>query len=426
MIRHPSPKLGGYASLAAAFLAGALALGRPELVALAAPFALVLVVGLTTSREPIWSHLSMSIERDRMVEGETVTVDIEIAATRDVERLEVLVPIPPGLVVDEGASLRAVRLVAGERRSLQLRLRCERWGVYELGGVLLRAHDRLDLFRFDDRLDASRPIKVYPRTETLRTLVHPMQTQLHFGNQVARRTGEGIEFSELRPFVPGDRVRSIDWKVTARKGSPWVREHHPERNTDVVIFLDTFSDVWAGGRSSTLERAVRATATLAGAYLGRRDRVGVVSFGGILRWLEPAMGARQLYRIVNALLGTEIAVSYAWKGIGVIPVRMLPPKALVLAVTPLLDERSVAALFDLRGRGFDVAVIEVSPVPPGPRQADPIASLAHRVWLMERQKLRRRLQRIGVAVSEWREDEFLQQPVWEVEAFRRSARLVYV
>jgi uncharacterized protein (DUF58 family) len=424
MKRYPSPKLGGYGSLTAAFLIAALAIARPELVALAAPFALVLVAGLATSREPRWSHLSVSVDRDRVVEGETAMVQIDITAAHDVERLEVFVPIPSGIAVDEGAPFRSVRLVAGERRSLLLRLRCERWGVYSLGEVFLRAHDRLGLFRFDDRHDAHRSIKVYPRTETLRALVHPSQTQLHFGNQVARHTGEGVEFSELRPFVPGDRVRSIDWKTTARKGSPWVREHHPERNTDVVIFLDTFSEVRAGGRSSTLERSVRAAATVANAYLGRRDRVGVVSFGGVLRWLEPAMGPRQLYRIVDALLDTEIAVSYAWKGIDVIPIRTLPPKALVLAVTPLLDERSVAAIFDLRGRGFDVAAIDVSPVPSAPPQADPIASLAHRVWVMERRVLHRRLQRVGVAVSEWREGEFLQQPVWEVEAFRRSARLV--
>jgi hypothetical protein len=56
---------------------------------------------------------------------------------------------------------------------------------------------------------------------------------------------------------------------------------------------------------------------------------------------------------------------------------------------------------------------------------EPIAILAYRVWLMERQRLRRRLQGIGVAVSEWREDEYVQRPLWEVEAFRRSARLVH-
>jgi uncharacterized protein (DUF58 family) len=306
VIRHPSPKLARYASLLAAFLAGALALGRPELVALGAPFALALVAGLATSREPSWLHLAVSVDRDRVIEGERVTVQIDITATRDVERLELLAPVPAGMTVDEGATHHEARLDAGQPRAFRFGSRCDRWGVYELGGIFLRAHDRLDLFRFDDRHDARRTIKVYPRTEALRVLVRPSQTQLHFGNQVARHTGEGVEFSELRPFVPGDRVRSIDWKATARKGSPWVREHHPERNADVVIFLDTFSDVSTGGRSSTLERAVRAAATVANAYLERRDRVGVVSFGGVLRWLEPAMGARQLYRIVDALLDLSL------------------------------------------------------------------------------------------------------------------------
>jgi uncharacterized protein (DUF58 family) len=272
-------------------------------------------------------------------------------------------------------------------------------------------------------VDGRRPIKAYPRTETVRALVRPARTQPRFGNQAARLRGEGIEFSELRPFVPGDRVRSIDWKATARTGSAWVRDRLPERNADLVLFLDSFSDVDVGGRGTTLERAVRAAATIAGASLARRDRVGVVSFGGVLRWLEPAMGVRQHYRIIDALLGAEVAASHAWKGADVIPVRTLPPRALVLALTPLLDERSITALFDLRGRGFDVAVVEVSPVPPTPPADDAIERLAHRLWLMERQRLRRRFQGVGVAVAEWHEGEFLEHPLWEVASFRRSARL---
>ena len=122
----------------------------------------------------------------------------------------------------------------GRSRNVTLRLRFPRWGVYELGDLYVRAHDRFDLFRYDDRLDARRPIRVFPRTETLRALVRPAKTQLSIGNQVARSVGQGIEFAGLRPFVPGDVVRSIDPKTTARRGAPWVREHHPERNADVV------------------------------------------------------------------------------------------------------------------------------------------------------------------------------------------------
>jgi uncharacterized protein (DUF58 family) len=423
LTRHPSPKLFGYAAVAAVFLVAGLALGRPELVVIAAPFAMVLVAGLLTSEPPEWTDLRIGLDRDRLLEGEAFVIGVDVAGSRPVERVEVVTPIPAGLTVEEGAAAVGFHL-GDELRHVSLRVRCPRWGVDLLGDLYVRAHDRFDLFRYDDRLDARRPVKIFPRTETLRALVRPANTQLFTGNQVARRVGAGIEFAELRPFVPGDVVRSIDWKATARRGSPWVREHHPERNTDVVLFLDTFSDVWTGA-STTVERAVRAAASIVGVYLERRDRVGLVSFGGTLRWLMPGMGIRQQYRLVEALLDTQVAVSYAWKGIEVIPARTLPPKALVLAVTPLLDERSVGAIFDLRGRGFDVAAIDVSPIPAEPAGTDPIGALAHRIWAMEREKLHRDLRRAGIAVAPWREGEHLQAPLWEVEASRRSARLVY-
>ena len=170
-----------------------------------------------------------------------------------------------------------------------------------------------------------------------------------------------MEFADLRLFAPGDRVRSINWRASARRDELVVNERHPERNADVILFLDTFADARAGGRS-TLDLAVRATATLAARYLERRDRVGLVSFGGVLRWLTPGMGSTQQYRIVDALLESEIVFNYAWKDVSVIPARVLPPQALVVAVTPLLDDRAVEALADLRARRYDLAIVEVSPI----------------------------------------------------------------
>ena len=70
--------------------------------------------------------------------------------------------------------------------------------------------------------------------------------------------------------------------------------------------------------AGTLDLAVRAAATLAERYLAHRDRVGLVVFGGVLNWLTPATGIVQRYRIVDALLDTEIMLSYAWKDIDVV------------------------------------------------------------------------------------------------------------
>jgi uncharacterized protein (DUF58 family) len=200
-----------------------------------------------------------------------------------------------------------------------------------------------------------------------------------------------------------------------------VNEQHPERNTDVVLFLDTFTDVSRGQRG-TLDLTVRAAASLAHRYLRRKDRVGVVSFGGFLSWLMPASGTRQLYRIIDSLLQMDVVLSFAAKGIDILPPRTLPPKALVLALTPLLDSRSAAALLDLRARGFDLVVIEISPVPfvqPGPH---PLAQLSYRLWRLSRESLRLRYEQAGVPVVEWTDGQALEVVLEEVSAFRRYAR----
>src|SRR5439155_17432772 len=109
--------------------------------------------------------------------------------------------------------------------------------------------------------------------------------------------------------------------------------------------LDTFSDVALPERG-TLDLTVRAAASLAHRYLQRKDRVGIVSFGGYLSWLLPASGTRQLYRIVDSLLQMDVVMSFATKSLDVLPPRTLPAKALVLALTPLLDARATGPIVD--------------------------------------------------------------------------------
>ena len=102
-----------------------------------------------------------------------------------------------------------------------------------------------------------------------------------------------------------------------------MNERHPERNTDVVLFVDSFTDV-RGYERSSLEEAVRAAASLATRYLERRDRVGLVGFGGVLRWLQPGMGATQRYRLIETMLETGVEPTYTWRDVNLIPARILP------------------------------------------------------------------------------------------------------
>jgi uncharacterized protein (DUF58 family) len=221
--------------------------------------------------------------------------------------------------------------------------------------------------------------------------------------------------------MPGDRLRRIHWRASARRGELWVTELHPERNADIVIFLDTFAEARRAD-AGTLDLAVRAAATLVRGYLGQRDRVGIVGFGGVLRWLLPGSGAEHGYRIADALLDTDIAFSYAWKGVDVIPPRTIPPGALVLALSPLLDTRTVGALADLAGRGFDLCVVEVSAVPFEQMPHGELGVSLGRLRRLERVKVRHDYQRLGIAVAEWVEGRPLAVPIEGVRRSRRSAR----
>jgi uncharacterized protein (DUF58 family) len=422
MTRAAEPKLAAYPAFAALALLAGLALQLPELVVVGAPFALVVTLGLALAREAPSISVELALDRARMLEGEELEARLTVFSGGGVDRLELFLELPDGVTLLEGDNPTALRLAPGEERMLALRLRGDRWGAHLLGSVYLRARDRFGLYRFEERLDRRVPLRVYPRPEALLDSPSPYETQVFSGNRVARQKGEGIEFADLRPFTPGDLPRRVNWRASARRAELWVNEYHPERNADVIIFLDSFAEARLGD-AGTLDRAVRAAAALAGHYLRVKDRVGFVSFGGMLNWLLPASGLYQLQRIVESVLDSRIVLNYAWKGVDVIPRRTLPPQALVLALTPLLDERSTEALLDLRGRGFDLAVLEISPVPyvAGEGRTEE-ERLAYRLWLLERDALRARFLRAGVPVAVWDDARPLAGALEEVRAYRRYAR----
>jgi uncharacterized protein (DUF58 family) len=422
--RTASPKLGAYAGLAALALLAALGTRLPELVAIAAPFALVAALGLFRIRRP-QIEAEVTVDRERALEGEEIAVRLELEVEAGAERAEVLLELPRDLELVEGSNPVLLHLPDGESRELAFRLRCARWGAFRVGRVYLRAHDAFGLLRQEVVLDRRLPLKVYPREETLQSLLRPLETQVFAGNHVARQRSEGIEFADLREFVPGDRARQVNWRASARRGELWVNEQHPERNADVVVFLDSFAEARRAERS-TLDLTLRAAAALVAGYLRQKDRVGFVSFGGRLNWLLPSTGAGQLYRIVDAMLDTQIVLSHAWKNVDVIPRGTLPPHALVIALTPLLDDRSANALLDLRGRGFDLVVIEVSPLRFVPAPRTELQQVADRLWRLRREAVRARFERAGVPVAVWHDESSLTAAMGEVSAYRRHAALARV
>jgi uncharacterized protein (DUF58 family) len=415
-----SSRTPGLLALAAAGVIAALATGRPELALLAAPSLLFVGAGLTLRGEPRLAG-EIELDRTRVLEGEDVIATVRLRNDAASSAVVELAPARTRQLVLEPSGPVAIRVPAHTEAKLEFLVRPRRWGAHAVGPVVVRVGDPLGIATWEGRVGPRVDLRAFPSEQRLRELVAPLRTRPFLGTHVAGARGAGIEFADVRPFRVGDRVRQVNWRATARRGALQVTDRHPEHSSDVVLLIDTFAEA-RDEDGGTLDSAVRAAAGLARGHLARRDRVGVVDFGGTLHWLEPAFGTTQLYRIIDALLASGIAFSYAWRNVESIPRRVLPPGALVLAITPLLDERSIGLVTDLRRRGSDLTVIEVSPldhVSPGPSAT---GALAYRLWRLERAALRARLRALGIGVVVWEHDAALGPALEGVNAFRRSAR----
>jgi uncharacterized protein (DUF58 family) len=242
-------------------------------------------------------------------------------------------------------------------------------------------------------------VEVFPHPPPARATLLPADLLRRIGDHTAASAGSGIEFYGIRGYQPGDRLRDVNWAVTSRLGQPYTNQRAALRAADLVVMVDAFSDVGPPG-DTTLDVAVRGAAGLATAYLATGDRVGVVVLGGVLRWLAPAPGSRQFFRIVEMAFGVRFP-SEVTPDLDRVPRIALPPRALVVLFTPLLDRRAINAVTDLRQRGVSLVVVDVLRHEPPTDSRLPAAALAVRLWRLDRVALRANLARLGVPVLTW-------------------------
>lgn len=137
--------------------------------------------------------------------------------------------------------------------------------------------------------------------------------QLHTGRQVADVLagaylsvfkGRGMEFDEVRPYVPGDDVRTIDWNVTARFGEPYVKRYVEERELTVLLLVDISpSQNFGSGRRSKREAAVELSALLAFSAIHNQDKIGLLLFHGEAdEYIPPRKGQKHALRVVREVL----------------------------------------------------------------------------------------------------------------------------
>lgn len=159
----------------------------------------------------------------------------------------------------------------------------------------------------DSRPPANIPPEMLERVRAIEIRARRLVNDLFLGEYHAVFRGRGIEFDELRPYTPGDDVRSIDWKAFARTGSPLIRRYREDRDLTVIFLVDVSASQTAGALERTKgDLGAELCAVLALAAIRNKDRVGLLLFASKPeRYVRPASGSTHVLRVVREVLWAQ-------------------------------------------------------------------------------------------------------------------------
>jgi uncharacterized protein (DUF58 family) len=404
-----SPLARAVATCAGVVLAAALIGARWQLIAFVAPLLGVLCsIGWQKTVPKVYVHAQPALQR--CFEGEETQVSVWATA----EPTDVAVALTTAVV----SGMRLETEGADDVGRQTVTVTADRWGRYPIratvdvvapGGLLsgTATVDATDVFVFPVAPPQS---TVIPKTELLDRL----------GTHLTRHIGPGVEYADIRPYVPGDQLRTVNWPVSARRGSLHVTQRLTDRAADVVVLVDMYAQP-PGPATDATERALRGAVQVVQSALRSGDRAGVVTLGGGRpRWLGADIGRRQFYRVLDALLaaGDEFETT---KGT-LAPRAALPPGAIVVAFSTMLDTEFALSLIDLRKRGHTVVAVDVLEGAPFLNGGDDIDPLFTRMWAMQRSFMYRDMGTVGVDIVSWSAGDTLDQSLKLVPEHRRPVR----
>jgi uncharacterized protein (DUF58 family) len=396
-------------------LAAAVIGARPQLIAFAAPL-LGVLCSISWQRPVPKIRVQGEPDSQRCFEGErarlTVWATLEIeefeeSGAADSFAVELTVPAVAGMQLEVlGSDSRHAKTVAAT---------AQRWGRYPIP-ARVEVSARGGLLTGTATVDVAEVI-VFPLTPPQSTPIPQTELLDRLGAHLTRHIGPGVEYADIRPYVPGDQLRAVNWPVSARRRRLHVTRRLTDRAADVVVLIDTYRQP-AGPATEATERVVRGAAQVVQTALRHGDRAGIVALGGNHpRWLGADIGQRQFYRVLDTVLGAGDRFENTTGTLA--PRAAVPAGAIVIAFSTLLDTEFALALIDLRKRGHVVIAVDILDSSPFEDQQDP---LVDRMWALQRSSMYRDMATVGVDILSWGGDQSLEQSMGVMPDRRRRVR----
>lgn len=217
---------------------------------------------------------------DRLSNGDENKIEMQVKNNMPFTvRMEIIDELP--VQFQKRDWLLFYRFKAKEQKNITYRLRPVERGQYDFGRIILYVRSQLGLLKRRYNIDAEETVPVYPSYLQMRKYALLSQTTIQGeqGNRRMRKLGHSMEFEQIKEYVRGDDIRSVNWKATARKASLMVNSYTDERSQQVYCVIDKgrLMKMPFGGLT-LLDYAINSTLVLANVCLQKQDRVGVITF----------------------------------------------------------------------------------------------------------------------------------------------------
>ena len=280
----------------------------------------------------------------------------------------------------------------------------------------MRVKDAFDLF-YNERFEESiHSFSVFPQIEVLEEQVITSRApKLLSGAMPLNVIGTGTEFYSLREFVPGDSLRSVNWKALAKKGKMMVNETVREDVMDVILLLDAREvSAVGGGRDTPLEMSCRAAATYAKQLLDERNNVALMVYGESIERVDLDRGEHHLFKILTALSSAkpqgDLKLQIVLKDL----LPHLPSGSPIILFSSLDDDHTISEAFTSTiSRGFTITTISPSSLDFEERMKRiPLEPLL--IAKIERDNMISELRSFGLQVGDWKYGENVNTALQEI------------
>jgi uncharacterized protein (DUF58 family) len=378
-----------YLGIAYALIGYALFLHEPYVTVLVVPMAFLFFISRASgSNLQLTVQASRAICPDRLLGDEDVEVRLRVQnnSLQSYVNVHLDEVIPETLTIKSGTNSLAVSVGSGEVFENRYKILPPKRGIYSIGPLRANVSDVMGFWEMSQQVGTTDELIVLPKIEEVGILNLKATRVSPWPGQVpSRKVGIGTEFFELSPYVPGDELRRVNWKASAKMAELVTNEFEGEQATDVLVLLDCSQDVPSELEFDATEFEVNLTASLCSQLIRQGNRVGLSVYGAVRTWVNLGFGRKHLLRILDnlAIAGAGRATIPMEYAVQTVVVSTLPSRSVVVVISPLNRDDIVEVMSDLAIKGYNVVCFTPT-IPTSSTKMDVPLSIARRILTIER------------------------------------------